>query len=98
MATSFIPKQASSTSISASTTSAGSAGNLAGECPQVRLYNSGAVTVFVRWGVGAQTALTTDMALAPGSVEAFTKQNADTLAAITSSGEATLYVICGTGD
>jgi hypothetical protein len=38
------------------------------------------------------------MALAPGSVEAFTKQNADTLAAITSSGTATLYVICGTGD
>jgi hypothetical protein len=64
---------------------------------QVRLYNAGAVTVFVRWGGTAQTAVTTDLALAPGAVEIFHKGSGTRMAAITASGSATLYVTTGIG-
>lgn len=93
MATSFIPKQSSATTAAPAGSSTSAA--LAPECPQVRLYWSGAAVAQVRWGKGAQTAVTTDMVLVPGAVEVFTKQDADTLAVI---GTGTLYVICGTGD
>lgn len=63
----------------------------------VRLYNSTDGVVFVRWGTGAQTAVTTDMALAPGGVEVFDKGSANTLAAIMSSGSGTLYISVGSG-
>jgi hypothetical protein len=62
----------------------------------VRLYNSGTAVCFVRWGTTAQTAVTTDLAIAPGTVEAFTKNNATRLAAIGTSG--TLYITTGTGE
>lgn len=98
MATSFIPKFSSSTSLSVTTSSGSTNANLEESCPQVRLYNSGSVSVFVRWGTSDQTAVTTDMAIGPGATEVFTKQNATKIAAITASGSATLYIISGTGD
>jgi hypothetical protein len=49
----------------------------------------------VRWGKGAQTAVTTDLCLAPGAIETFDKGSATDLAVI---GTGTLYIICGTGD
>lgn len=83
------------TTISASTTSAnasiGSSGNV------IRIYNSGTVPVFVRWGAGAQTATTSDLPLAPGGVEMFSKFNADNVAVITASGTASVYVTPGSG-
>jgi hypothetical protein len=93
MADTFIPKLASATTAAPSGSSASA--SLAAECPNVRLYWSGAAVAQVRWGKGSQTAVTTDMALAPGAVEVFGKQDADTLAVI---GTGTLYIICGTGN
>jgi hypothetical protein len=84
------------TSLSVTTTSAEATG-LSDVQHQVRLYNSGSVTMFVRWGSSAQTAVTTDMALAPGAVEVFHKANATRLAAITASGSGTLYISTGIG-
>jgi hypothetical protein len=97
MAETFLPKSGGATgaSIAAATSSAST--GVDGTCPQVRLYNSGSVIVYVRWGKSAQTATTSDMALAPGSVEVFSKQDADTIAAITSAGTATLYITSGHG-
>lgn len=93
MGSAFIPKLASATTAAPAGSSASAA--LAPECPQVRLYWSGASAAQARWGKGAQTAVATDLALAPGAIEVFTKQDADTLAVI---GTGTLYIVCGTGD
>lgn len=66
---------------------------------QIRFYNAGSVPVFVRWGVGAQTAVAaTDMPIAPGAIEVFSKGDADTLAGITASGTATVYITAGDGE
>jgi hypothetical protein len=96
MATTFAPKQSSSNDVSATTTTA--SGTLDPTCPQVRVVNLGTVTVRCRWGKGAQTAVTTDMAIAAGATESFTKQDADTIAFITASGSATVNVTSGHGD
>lgn len=96
MGTSFIPKQASSTS--AAPAGASAAFSLASECPQVRFIWAPSVAgtrCQVRWGTGAQTAVTTDMQLTENVPECFTKQDATDGAVI---GTGTLYVICGTGD
>jgi hypothetical protein len=64
----------------------------------IRLYNSGPAVCYIRWGTGAQTALTTDMILVPGVVEVFSKAYSDdTVAAITSSSTCTVYITCGEG-
>ena len=66
----------------------------------IRVYNLGPALVFVRWGASASVgaAAVTDMPVVPGVVELFTKGNADdTLAGITSTGTATVYVTCGEG-
>lgn len=71
---------------------------VAGNSPNVRIWNSGASTAFIRWGVGAQTAVTTDLPLGSGQVENFFKGQADTFAAICASGQtATVYFTPGTG-
>jgi hypothetical protein len=64
----------------------------------IRLYNGTTAVVFVRWGTSAQTAVATDMAIAPGATEAFTKNNAARLAAICPSGTGTLYITTGMGE
>lgn len=86
-----------STSLAVSTTSA-EVTTLTATDNIVRLYNATSVTVFVRWGTTAQTAVTTDMAIAPGTVEVFSKNNATRLAAITASGSGTLYITTGIGE
>ena len=66
--------------------------------PQIRICNAGGSTAFIRWGVGAQTAVTTDMPMLSGTVEVFNKGIADTIAAICASGQtATLYLTLGNG-
>lgn len=82
---------ASTASISVTATSA-SASVVAG-CQQVRMYNSGTKDCYVRWGVGAQTAVTTDMPLKAGTVEYFTKGFADTVAAICGGADTTTLLI-----
>jgi hypothetical protein len=70
---------------------------------QIRFHNRGTVPVHIRKGTSsAVTALTTDMALAAGSVEVFTLNNNPAspithVAAITDSGTATLDVTTGAG-
>jgi hypothetical protein len=65
----------------------------------VRLHNAGPNIAFVRYGVGAQTAVaTTDFPLPVGAVEAFFKGPADTIAVICSATQtATVYVTPGEG-
>lgn len=65
----------------------------------MRLVNAGPNTAFVRWGIGAQTALATDMPLLAGVTEVFSKSGADdTVAAICAATQtATVYVTCGEG-
>jgi hypothetical protein len=85
-----------STSLAFSTTSA-EVTTLSASDNIVRIYNGGTGVVFIRWGTTAQTAVATDMAIAPGAVEVFTKNNATRLAAIASSGSGTLYITTGNG-
>lgn len=63
----------------------------------VMLYNAGPNLAFVRWGVGAQTAVITDMPMPVGTVQIFSKGVSDTLAAVCASGSATIYVTSGEG-
>ena len=91
----FTPKLASATSAAPAGASAST--TLAAECPQVRLAwkaTTAGDRCQVRWGVGAQTALTSDMTMLDGATEVFTKQLADTIAVI---GTGTLYVVSGAG-
>lgn len=97
MSNAFQPKPAGTTSITGTTTSASA--SVDGSAATIRLYNASAVDVFVRWGKGTQTAVVTDMPIAPGSTECFTKGDADTIAAITASGSSnTLYITVGSGE
>lgn len=92
----FQPMFGKTTSIAATQTT-GSA-TVPAEAPTMRVFNAGPATVFVRWGVGAQTALTTDVAIPVGAVEMFYKGNANTVAAICATGStATVYLTPGTG-
>ncbi len=65
----------------------------------IRFFNAGTKIAFVRVGVGAQTALTTDMPLAPGVVEVFSKAFADdSVGAICGGSDTTtVYATCGEG-
>ena len=64
----------------------------------LRIANTGTGLAFVRWGVGAQTAVTTDMPILPGTVEVFGMGlTANNVAAITATGSTTLYITCGDG-
>jgi len=90
----FTPS-ATTQSIAATTTSA-SATVIANQ-PCVRVYNVGPSIAFVRFTAGASTALVTDMPVAAGAIELFTKGDADTVSAITASGTATIYLTVGEG-
>jgi hypothetical protein len=67
--------------------------------PCVRLYNAGAVTVFVEFGTSAVTAaVATGFPLPPGAIEVFRVDRSQVqVAAITASGTATLYATPGYG-
>jgi hypothetical protein len=70
---------------------------------QIRVWNSGGSTVFVRFGSSAATvtAVTTDMPIPAGAVEVFTIGCNDgytcVAAGITAAGTATLYFTVGQG-
>jgi hypothetical protein len=69
-------------------TSATLSTSINGDQPTIRLSNPGSSEVFVKWGIGAQTALSdgTQLSILPGTVEVFWKGNADTIAAIGGTG------------
>lgn len=86
-----------------SATSTTSSAAFTGACittEQLRVANVGPNTAFFRCGVGAQTAVTTDIPVPSGIVEMFTVGSlVDTCAGITSGANtATLYFTKGTGD
>ncbi len=79
------------------TTSRIALGKGANDKNSVRLYNSGAVTIFVVEGDVTVEAAVTDLPIPPGMVEVFTAAKTTThIAGITASGSGTLY--CTTGD
>ena|SRR5215472_12702308 len=68
------------------------------QASQILVTNAGTFIAFIRWGVGAQTALATDLPILPGMAQSFSKGAADTIAAITASGTTTtLYITPGEG-
>lgn len=96
---SFTPDWGVGGNISATTTSSSitlSGGNLALDTDIV-IANTGAVAVSCRWGVGAQTALTTDVTITAGQVRSFGRNAATVVACITASGTATVNVSAGVG-
>lgn len=65
---------------------------------QVRVYNAGPNVAFVRFGPASPTAVTTDIPIAPGSIELFHKGGAVGTAAICATGQtATVYFTAGEG-
>jgi hypothetical protein len=100
----FSPINGAGAALSATTTSASTtftAGTPAGtntvQATDLMIYNSGAVPGFCRWGVGAQTAVTADVPIPPGTVQVFFKGTSDTVACVLGSGTATIYVMPGNG-
>lgn len=107
----FSPNFSKTKSISATSTSASAtldatdvstttanAGTIGGNSV-MRVVNGGTKTAFIRFGVGAQTALTTDMPVLAGTIELFKKSyDANTVAAICAGSDSTtIYVTCGEG-
>ena len=63
----------------------------------VRVYNAGAVIVFLQFGDSTVAATTAKMPIPPGAVEVFTLGGATYAAVITSSGTADIYFTPGMG-
>lgn len=64
----------------------------------VRIYNKGPNVAFLRFTVGASTAAVTDMPIAVGATENFTKGTASVASAICAATEtATVYATSGEG-
>lgn len=96
----FAPKSGETFNISATSTSASvTMTAIAAGADNLRIYNAGSGTVFVRMGRGAQTADASNSVPIPaGSVECFFKGGADTVAAVCASGNtATVYFTPGEG-
>lgn len=88
-----------SVTLAATTTSAGGAipqptGALIGS--HLLITNAGAEAAFVRFGVGAQTAVASDMPVRAGSSIIVQRGQATHVAAIVSGTSATVYVTTGT--
>lgn len=91
----FTPEFGTGQAVSASTTSASAPIDAAQ--PELYVFNDSSVVVYCRWGVGAQTATTAGLPIPAGSAQIFFKGNADTFAAITASGTASVRIITGFG-
>ena len=84
--------------VSLSATTSSSSISLGTQARTVRVYNAGSVAVFIKFGNTSATAATTDLPIAPGSVEAFDTRKADIVAGSTASGSATVYFTVGEGE
>ncbi len=65
----------------------------------IRVTNAGPNAARIRWGVGAQTAIATDMLVLAGNTEVFSKAgDVDTVAAICAAAQtASIDITCGEG-
>jgi hypothetical protein len=98
MAEAFKPANFTAASISATTSTGSVALNRGGLMNSAcRVYNAGSATVFLNFGVSDVTAATTNYPLPAGAIEVLDIGAATYAAAITSSGTATVYFICGLG-
>ncbi|MES2323276.1 MAG: hypothetical protein V4633_13510 [Pseudomonadota bacterium] len=91
----FMPKGDATVTIAVTVASA--SGTIDSNSSAVRIHNAGTALAFIRFSTGASTAVTTDMPIASGATETFTKGTANTISAIAESGTATLYVTNGEG-
>jgi hypothetical protein len=65
---------------------------------QIEIQNAGGVTVFCRWGIGAQTAVVTDYPVLAGQSKTVTIGSGNNnFAAICQAGTSTVYVTTGEG-
>lgn len=102
----FAPNFGATQTISATTTSSSVTFSSAVDIQnsEMMVYNAGTGLAFCRWGIGAQTAVATDVPIPPATVQVFTKFRASvpaaqtqTVACITTTGTATVYVVTGIG-
>lgn len=95
---SFKPLPGQTKTISATTSSSSVNFVAQGKSRQVRIFNSGSSTVFIRFGKGTAAALVaSDMAIPSGAIEVFNLGLYDTIAGITATSTATVYVTLGEG-
>jgi hypothetical protein len=97
---SFTPSVSGTKTVSATATNTSQALNtIDANNSALRVANAGPNTVYVTWGIGAQTAsVTTSVPVMSGTVEIFCKGFADTVAAICASTQtATVYFSVGEG-
>lgn len=87
---SFSPNGSSQTISATSTSSSITLTAAQAGCTQLMVTNKGTGEAFIRWGVGAQTAVTTDIPILSGGIYTFNKGLADTVAAITSGSDTAL--------
>jgi len=93
---SFTPAQNKTISASTSSASQSFTGG-AITTTQVMISNETTSTAYVRWGVGAQTAVNTDTPVLGGTVQIFNKGLADTVAVILATGSGNVYITAGEG-
>ena len=81
-----------------SATSSSSGGTIDPSCPTLEIQNVGNEAVFVRWGIGAQTAVVTDYPVMAGQAKKISIGSGNThVACVTGSGSCTVYVTSGEG-
>ena len=79
-------------------TTSSSSGAIPPRAETLEIQNAGDAVVFVRWGLGAQTAVTSDYPVLPGQSKVVTCGTGnDTVAVIAASGSNTVYVTGGEG-
>jgi hypothetical protein len=96
----FSPKRGETVNIAATSSATSVTLSDAGKSSSnIRIYNAGPNTAFIRMGIGAQTAdVTSSMPIPPGVVEGFYKGQADTISAVCASSEtAKVYFTPGEG-
>lgn len=64
---------------------------------QVRIYNAGTATVFIKAGSSTVAAAVTDLPVPAGAVEVLTVRGVTHIAGITAGGAATIYFTVGEG-
>lgn len=93
---SFQPNYGSGVTVAPTASSASS--SLGNGSENVTLTNLGSVTVYVRIGVGTQTATTADYPVLAGTQVSLSKARGDTTVAyVTASGTGSLHIIAGRG-
>lgn len=96
--TPFQPVETKTISATSTTASASFTAGTGVQAQQMIVSNVGSKEAFIRFGVGAQTALTTDFSVPAGAIMTLTKGLADTVAAICAGSDTTtLRLSAGNG-